>query len=124
VKLVKLTYRGIQYNEENQQLLASSIDTVDKEIIYRGNSRLGRISPNFPWLGYVKQLFHRSESKPIFDPVTFWYNHKREFVEDCWHLDNREKIAIAWNLTIRLERAKLKPKQITRLKYRGVAYYK
>ena len=121
---MKLIYRGIEYSEENQQLLASSVDTIDKEIIYRGNSRLGRINPNFPWLLYVKQLFHRSESKPVFDPITFLYNHKREFVEDCWHLDNREKIAIAWNLTIRLERAKLKSQQKTRLKYRGVTYYK
>lgn len=120
---MKLTYRGVQYSEENYHSLASSIvDT--KEITYRGNSRLGRIYPSFPWLGYVQQLFHRSESRPIFDPIKFWYNHKREFIEECWHLDNREKIALAWNLTIRIERAKLKPKQQTELKYRGVTYYK
>ena len=121
---MKLTYRGVQYSEENQQLLASGVDTVDKEIIYRGNSRLGKIKPNFPWAGYIKQLFDRSESEPIFDPIAFWYNQKRDFIEECWHLDNREKIAIAWNLTIRQERAKLKPKQKTSLKYRGVIYYK
>ena len=121
---MKLTYRGVQYSEENQQLLASREETADQEIIYRGNSRLGRIKPNFPWLQYIKQLLDRSESKPIFDPITFWYDHKREFIEDCWHLDDREKIALTWNLTIRMERAKLKPKQKTKLKYRGVTYYK
>lgn len=121
---MKLTYRGVQYSEENQTLLASNLEPADAEIIYRGNSRLGRINPIFPWLGYINQLLHRSESKPIFDPITFWYNHKRKFVEDYWYLDNREKIALAWNLTIRLERAKLNPKQQTKLKYRGVTYYK
>lgn len=121
---MKLTYRGIQYSEENQHLLASSIDTLDEGIIYRGNSRLGRIKPNFPWLEYVGQLFQRSESKPIFDPIAFWYEHKKKYIEDCWNLDNREKIALVWNLTIRMERAKLKPKQKTQLKYRGVTYYK
>ena len=69
---MKLTYRGVQYSEENQQLLASSVETADEEIIYRGNSRLGKINPNFPWLGYIKQLFHKSESKPVFDPIAFW----------------------------------------------------
>jgi len=121
---MKLTYRGIQYGEENQDFAASIVEASNEEIVYRGNSRLGRIKPNFPWLQYVRQLFHKSESEPIFDPITFWYNHKREFVKDCWHLDNREKIALAWNLTIRIERAKLRPKRRTKLKYRGVTYYK
>ncbi|MEL6786714.1 MAG: DUF4278 domain-containing protein [Cyanobacteria bacterium J06607_15] len=122
---MKLTYRGVQYSEKKPLLLSPSLETVDQEIIYRGNSRLGRINPNFPWLGYVKQLFHRSESRPIVDPIKFWYNHKREFIEECWHLDNREKIALTWNLTIRIERAKaLKSQQKTKLKYRGVTYYK
>ncbi|MEL6908922.1 MAG: DUF4278 domain-containing protein [Cyanobacteria bacterium J06643_13] len=122
---MKLTYRGVQYSEKKPLLLSPSLETVDQEIIYRGNSRLGRINPNFPWLGYVKQLFPRSESRPIVDPIKFWYNHKREFIEECWHLDNREKIALTWNLTIRIERAKaLKSQQKTKLKYRGVTYYK
>ncbi|MEO1340484.1 MAG: DUF4278 domain-containing protein [Cyanobacteria bacterium J06635_13] len=122
---MKLTYRGVQYSEQKPLLLSSSLETIDQEIIYRGNSRLGRINPNFPWLGYIKQLFDRSESRPIVDPIKFWYNHKREFIEECWHLDNREKIALTWNLTIRIERAKaLKLKQKTKLKYRGVTYYK
>ena len=121
---MKLTYRGVQYGEENQQLLASSVENADEEIIYRGNSRFGSINPNFPWSGYVKQLVCRSEFKPIFNPIAFWYDHRREFIENCWHLDNREKIAIAWSLAVRTERAKLKPKQKTKLKYRGVTYYK
>ncbi|MEL6500681.1 MAG: DUF4278 domain-containing protein [Cyanobacteria bacterium J06623_1] len=122
---MKLTYRGVQYSEKKPLLLSPSLETVDQEIIYRGNSRLGRINPNFPWLGYIKQLFDRSESRPIVDPIKFWYNHKREFIEECWHLDDREKIALTWNLTIRIERAKaLKSQQKTKLKYRGVTYYK
>lgn len=121
---MKLTYRGVQYSEKNQHSIALIKEAYNKEIIYRGNSPQARINPNFPWLRYIKQLFNRSESKPIFDPITFWYNHKREFVEDCWYLDDVEKLNLAWNLTIQIERTKLKPKQKTKLKYRGVTYYK
>ena len=121
--MMKLTYRGVQYSEKNQHYTAL-IKEANKEIIYRGNSPQARINPKFPWLRYIKQLFNRSESKPIFDPIAFWYNHKREFIEDCWYLDDIEKLYLAWNITIQIERAKLKPKQKTKLKYRGVTYYK
>lgn len=122
---MKLIYRGVQYNEDKQDSSALISETTNKEIIYRGNSSKGRINPKFPWLRYVKQLFHKSESRPIFDPITFWYNHKREFLEDCWHLDDVEKLDRAWDLTIQIERAKgLNSRQKTKLKYRGVTYYK
>ena len=122
---MKLTYRGVEYSEKKQHSLTSIVETSNKEIIYRGNSPQGRINPNFPWLGYIKQLFKKSESKPILDPIAFWYNHKREFIEDCWRFGDIEKLNIAWNLTIQIEKDKalgLKPK--TQLKYRGVTYYK
>ena len=121
--MMKLTYRGVQYSNKNQHHRAL-INEASKEIIYRGNSPQARINPDFPWLKYIKQLFSRSESKPIFDPVTFWYNHKREFIEDCWYLGDIEKLNLAWNLTIQIERAKLKSQQKIELKYRGVTYYK
>ena len=122
---MKLTYRGVEYSEKKQHSLTSIVETSNKEIIYRGNSPQGRINPNFPWLGYIKQLFKKSESRPILDPIAFWYNHKREFIEDCWRFGDIEKLNIAWNLTIQIEKDKalgLKPK--TQLKYRGVTYYK
>lgn len=122
---MKLTYRGVEYSEKKQHSLTSIVETSNKEIIYRGNSPQGRINPNFPWLGYIKQLFKKSESKPILDPIAFWYNHKREFIEDCLRFGDIEKLNIAWNLTIQIEKDKalgLKPK--TQLKYRGVTYYK
>ncbi len=109
---MKLTYRGVQYSEENRGSLIPALEVERKEIIYRGNSPKPRISPKFPWLGYIKQLFCKSESRLVFDPITFWYNHKREFVEDCWRLSDVEKLDRAWDLTLQIERNKaLNPKQ-------------
>lgn len=122
---MKLIYRGVQYNEENKPFVSSVLEARNKEIIYRGNSPKARINPKFPCLRYIKQLFHKSELKPILDPITLWYDHKREFIKDCWNLDDVEKLDCAWDLTIQIERAKaLKPKQKTKLKYRGVTYYR
>ncbi|MEM9508966.1 MAG: DUF4278 domain-containing protein [Cyanobacteria bacterium P01_E01_bin.35] len=122
---MKMTYRGVEYNEENRCLLTSTVAKSKQEIVYRGNSPKARLNPKFPYLKYLKQLFRKSEVKPIFDPITFWYNHKREFVEDCWNLDNVEKLNLAWDLTRKIEQAKaLKLKQKTKLKYRGVTYYR
>lgn len=122
---MKLTYRGIQYSEEIEQLSTLAITTEKKEIIYRGNSPKAKINPKFPWIKYIKQLFCQSESRPVFDPITFWYDHKREFIEDCWFSEDVKKLDRAWNLTLQIERAKaLKSKQKTKLKYRGVTYYR
>lgn len=120
---MKLTYRGVPYDEEHQALIAPAVTVENREIIYRGNSLKARINPKFPWLKYIKQLFHKSESR-LFDPITFWYNHKREFIQDCWHLDHVEKLDRAWNLTLQVERSKALKQQKTKLKYRGVTYYK
>ena len=120
---MKLTYRGIQYSEEKQHSVTSIVEASNQEVIYRGNSVKATINPKFPWLRYLKQLFCQSESKPIVDPIAFWYNHKREFIEDCWRVDDIEKLNLAWDLTLQAERAKaLKPKQKIKLKYRGVTY--
>ncbi|MCC0178709.1 DUF4278 domain-containing protein [Waterburya agarophytonicola K14] len=122
---MKLTYRGVEYSEENQYSLASILATANKEITYRGNSPKGRINPNFPWLGYIKQLFKKSESRPILDPITFWYNHKREFVAECWSLGDADLLDRAWDLTVHREKSQaLKSKRKIQLKYRGVTYYK
>ena len=123
---MKLTYRGIQY-DETKDLSRSLATPESKEIIYRGNSFPARISPKFPWLRYIKQLFPTAESKPVFDPITFWYNHKREYIRDCWYLSDLEQLKLAWDLTLKIERAKAlkaKPKTKTKLKYRGVTYYR
>ena len=96
-----------------------------KDIVYRGNSLKNRINPKFPWLKYVKQLFQNSESRPVFDPITFWYEHKRKFLADCWRLDDMERLDAAWDLTLQIEKSKaFKRKQKTKLKYRGVTYYR
>ena len=123
---MKLNYRGVRYNnEENPYLSTSPVETKKKEIVYRGHSLRARINPKFPWISYIKQLFYQSEVKPIFDPITFWYDHKREFLNDCWNLDDVEKLDRAWDLTIQIERAKtFKPKPKIKLKYRGVTYYR
>ncbi len=122
---MKLTYRGVQYSEENRHLLTVIAETTSKDIVYRGNSPKGRISSKFPWWGYIKHLLQKSQTRPILDPITFWYNHKREFVEDCWNLNDLEKLNLAWNLTIEIERAKASELRCkTKLKYRGVTYYK
>ena len=44
---MKLTYRGIQYDEKNRNSLISA-GIADKEIIYRGNTLEAGISPKFP----------------------------------------------------------------------------
>lgn len=122
---MKLTYRGVQYNEEKRDISASAVAAEKKELIYRGNSSKARINPRFPWLKYIQQLFNKSKSQSVFDPITFWYDHKRQFLEDCLHLDDIEKLNRAFDLTLQIERAKAtKPKQKTKLKYRGVTYYR
>ena len=117
---MKLTYRGIKYQEERSTLPV----VVNKDLIYRGHSTKAKINPKFPWLGYIKQLFFKPESKPVFDPITFWYGHKRRFIEHCWHIEDIEQLNLAWNLTRQIEQAKaVKPKPI-KLKYRGVTYHR
>ena len=121
---MKLTYRGVRYREDSH-LLTSIAETISAEITYRGNSPQGRIKPNFPWLKYVMQPFRKSETRPILNPTTFWYNHKREFIADCWYLADVNKLDRAWNLTVQLEILRaLKSKPKVKLKYRGVTYYK
>lgn len=122
---MKLTYRGVQYSEEISPTSQSATSLADKNIVYRGNSPQGRINPRFPFVKYIKQLFDKSESKPVFDPITFWYNHKRAFLDDCLLTDNLENLNRSWNLTKQIELSKaLKSKQKTKLKYRGVTYYR
>ncbi len=123
---MKLTYRGVQYSEEILPNSQSATPLANKNIVYRGNSPQGRIiNTRFPLVPYIKQLFNKSESKPVFDPITFWYNHQRVFLDDCLLADNLEKLNRCWNLTQQIELSKaLKPKQKTKLKYRGVTYYR
>lgn len=119
---MKLTYRGVRHTEESSQFLTA---VKNQEITYRGNSPQARINPKFPWLKYVTQLFKKSESRSVFDPITFWYNHKREFIEECWHLDDLKRLNEAWDLTLQTEKTKaLTLKQKTKLKYRGITYYR
>ena len=123
---MKLTYRGVQYSEEIFPTSQSATPLANKNIVYRGNSPQGRmINTRFPLVPYIKQLFYKSESKPVFDPITFWYNRQRAFLDDCLLADNLEKLNRCWNLTKQSEFSKaLKPKQKTKLKYRGVTYYR
>ena len=119
---MKLTYRGGRYSEDGH-FLTLLAETTNKEITYRGNSPKGRIKPGFPLLKYAKQLFIKSER--VFNPIAFWYNHKREFIADCWYLADVDKLDRSWNLTIQLEMLKaLKSQPKVKLKYRGVTYYK
>ena len=118
---MKLTYRGVHY-QEKQNFSTITVPLENKEIIYRGNSPKARINPKFPWLNYIKQLFRQSKSRPILDPITFWYEHKRKFIEECWLSDDVEKLDRAWDLTLQIERTKAAQK--TKMKYRGVTYYR
>lgn len=72
---MKLTYRGIQYQEADRNSSNSAV-AIQNQLIYRGNSVKVKIKPKFAWLNYIKQLFRQSKSKPVFDPITFWYAHK------------------------------------------------
>ena len=118
---MKLTYRGIQYSEEIPQILTA---VEHKEITYRGNSTRSRMNSKFPWIKYITQLVHKSESRSVYDPITFWYNHKRQFLEFCCSIDDVARLNEALNITLQIERTKaLKQKPKTQLKYRGVVYY-
>ncbi|MBW4534324.1 MAG: DUF4278 domain-containing protein [Pleurocapsa minor HA4230-MV1] len=120
---MKLTYRGIQYDREKQNFLTST-DVVKNEIIYRGNSLEANIDHRFPLIKYIKQLLNKSRSQTVFDPVAFSYEHKREFLEACWYLENKE-LNRCWDLTLQIEKTKaLKAQQKTKLKYRGLTYYR
>ncbi len=123
---MKLTYRGVEYSEEISPSSQSATSLTNKNIIYRGNSPQGRIiNTRFPLVPYIKQLFNKSKSKPVFDPITFWYNYQRAFLDDCLLADNLEKLNRCWNLNKQSKPSKaLKPKQKTKLKYRGVTYYR
>lgn len=122
---MKLTYRGVKYSEAVPKPTTPATAVENSQIIYRGNSQQARINPKFPWWKYIRQLVRRSESKPVFDPITFWYDHKRQFLDECWYLDDLERLDRCWNLTVEIERLKaLQAKQKTKLKYRGVTYYR
>ena len=120
---MKLTYRGRHYDEKDQNYLASAA-TAKNKIIYRGNSLSADISPKFPWMKYIKQLLSKPRANAVFDPIAFWYDHKREFLEACWYLENKE-LDRCWDLTLQIEQTKaLKSRQKVKLKYRGVTYYR
>ena len=121
---MKLTYRGVQYQEENRNFSALLAAPENKNLVYRGNSLRARINPKFPWLRYIKQLFSKSESETVFDPIAFWYDHKRKYIQECWHIDDLERLDCAWNLTLQIEQAKAVKSQQIKLKYRGVTYYR
>ena len=118
---MKLTYRGRQYDEKKQNS-STSAATAKNEMFYRGNSLEAGISPKFPWIKYIKYLFSKSSSDAVFDPIAFWYDHKKEFLEECWCWDNKQ-LDRCWDLTLQIEKNKaLKAPQKTELKYRGVTY--
>lgn len=122
---MNLTYRGIQYSEQAQKLSTSAALVANKNIVYRGNSSKARINPKFPWIKYIKQLFSKPQSQSVIDPITFWYDHKRQFLEDVWLADESEKLDRCWNLTLQIEQTKaVRSKQKIKLKYRGVTYYR
>lgn len=122
---MKLTYRGVQYSEQIPQISTSATGVPKKRVIYRGNSPKGRINPRFSLMKYIRQIFNKSESKPVFDPITFWYDHKRKFLDDCLLAENLEKLDRCWALTTQSEIKKaLTTKQKTKLTYRGITYYR
>ena len=120
---MKLTYRGIQYDEKDRNSSISA-GIADKEIIYRGNTLEAGINSKFPLIKFIKQLFNKPKANAVFNPIAFWHEHKREFLEYCWHLDQIE-LDRCWDLTLQAERTKaLKSQQKTKLKYRGITYYR
>jgi len=122
---MKLTYRGVRYSEKAPQISTSATILTKKKIIYRGNSPKGKINPRFPLMQYLKQIFRKSKSRPFFDPITFWYDHKREFLDDCLLSENLEKLDRSWHLTTPSEiKQALTTKQKTKLTYRGIIYYR
>ncbi|MBE9171055.1 DUF4278 domain-containing protein [Pleurocapsales cyanobacterium LEGE 06147] len=151
---MELIYRGIKYIG-NEPKLPAAIKAADNHNIISRQSNKVTVNANFPLLGYLKQLFSRSESKPVFDevqagkgpcaeetsapceprstvsrrsildPITFWYIHKRKFLENFWLLDEREKLERCWELTLKPKPAiNQKSDRPIKLKYRGVTYYR
>lgn len=121
---MELIYRGIKYIADDPKLPAR-ISEADNNKINSRQSNQVRINANFPLFGYLKQLFSRSNSKPVFDPISFWYIHKRKYLETCWPLDEREKFERCWELTLESKPAtNQKRDRPIKLKYRGVTYYR
>lgn len=114
---MKLVYRGVPYIADKPKSTA----VVGGEAIRQDYVKV--LKPHFPYLQYLKQLLQRSESKPVINPVTFWYHHQRQYLNFCWLLDELEALERCWNLTLINERKSTtlaRPK----LKYRGVTYYR
>lgn len=138
---MELIYRGIKYTAEDPKLPAKTGEADNNKISRRQSNQI-KISPNFPLFGYLKQIFSRSEPKPVFDPITFWYMHKRKYLETCWPLDERDKFERCWELTLKVQSPSLlrgnlipspdsleqkthqKSDRPIKLKYRGVTYYR
>lgn len=129
---MQLTYRGIKYSSNNSTV-STPIEENDCQIIYRGQSVKAAIAPKFPFLNYFKQLFSHGETKPVFAPMIFWYKHKKQFLENCWQLDEIEQLDLCWKITLKIERERALKRDRSlhnegdrpiKLKYRGVTYYR
>ena len=119
------SYSGIVVFLKKAVARKTAIKPYNLEIVYRGNSLSVGINPKFPWIKYyIKYLLSKSSEKTVFEPIAFWYDHKKEFLEDCRCLDNSKRDRYG-DLTLQIEKDKaLKSQQKTKLKYRGVTYYR
>ena len=123
---MELIYRGIKYSSNNSTVLKST--PKDKyRIADREQSDKAAINPKFPLLKYCKQLFSSWES-PVFNPIKFWYQHKSQYLENCWQLDIIKQLNCDWEISLKTKpQSPLKPNYTDRpikLKYRGVTYYR
>ncbi|MGF1479391.1 MAG: DUF4278 domain-containing protein [Cyanophyceae cyanobacterium] len=119
---MKLIYRGVPYSGDEPKS-ASGVAVGDRPAHCQGYVK-ATIKPHFPLFKYLKQLFQRSEAKPVIDPVTFWYGHKRQYLNFCLLLNELEVLERCWYLTLSKAQKTAKPAQPIQLKYRGVTYYR
>lgn len=118
---MELVYRGVKYQTNN--LRFHPLKTKKRSLSKRNTSETA-IAYKFPLIQYCKQLFGNRGSI-IFSPELFWHQHQSQFLEGCWRLSMVEQLESSWEVTLKMEFAQaLKKKTPSKLKYRGVTYYR
>lgn len=120
---MELIYRGIKYQNDSTEF-HQLIKNNHLPIIYC-KKRIRNITKNrFPVTKYCQQLFSKKKSF-VLSPVKFHYEHQIQLLENCWRIDMIIILNFCWQATIIMEMERnLRNDARTKLKYRGVSYYK
>ncbi len=119
---MELTYRGIKYSSKNPRVLRSAKGDTP-QFIYHEKPIKTEIASKFPVFKYSKQLFSIWKS-PVFNPIKFWDEHRTQYLEKCWNLNQVKQLNCCWEITLKIERELTVKDRPIEFKYRGVTYYR